>query len=192
MSTLRPKVAILGWGSLLWDKNEDFDAHREEWRFDGPLLHLEFSRISSTRADALTLVIDYAHGSPVTVAWCMSKRQEVDDVVVDLGRREGCSIKHIRSLNTPVLQEGSAPPEASAIAEWAKAHHIDVVVWTGLPSNFEAKRNTPFSVEHAIAYLKNLPPEGKAIAAEYIWRAPKFVTTPLRDALQTQPWFGPS
>ena len=191
VSGLRPKVAILGWGSLLWE-NADFDARHEEWQSDGPSLPLEFSRISSTRSGALTLVIDYAYGSLVTVAWCMSKRQYADDAVVDLRCREGCSIKDIRSLSIPLLQEGSGPPEASVIAEWASVRHIDVVVWTGLPSNFETKRDTPFSVEHAIRYLKTLPPEGKARAAEYIWRAPKFVDTPLRDALQTQPWFGPS
>jgi len=56
-------IAILGWGSLLWDKNHDFDNQHESWKFDGPLLPLEFSRISKSRDNALTLVIDELNGS---------------------------------------------------------------------------------------------------------------------------------
>jgi hypothetical protein len=54
-----PQIAMLGWGSLLWEGGADFDRWRNEWRFDGPTLSLEFSRISSSRLGALTLVVDH-------------------------------------------------------------------------------------------------------------------------------------
>lgn len=83
----------------------------------------------------------------------------------------------------------------ATIPEWANAKEIDVVVWTGLPRKFEKDaipgKTTPFSVETARTYLQNLPPEAKARAAEYMWRAPDFVQTPLRTAMKSAPWFPP-
>lgn len=69
-------IAILGWGSLLWDtSHKDFDEQREDWRFDGPALKLEFSRKSAKRRlNALTLVIDPTHGQSCQVAYALSKR----------------------------------------------------------------------------------------------------------------------
>lgn len=52
------RIAILGWGSLLWetdtDRAEAFDKHREKWCDAGPHLRLEFSRISASRRNGLT------------------------------------------------------------------------------------------------------------------------------------------
>jgi hypothetical protein len=61
------KIAILGWGSLIWDKREEFERLHGPWQSDGPSLKIEFSRISSTRGGALTLVIDPHHGAICTV-----------------------------------------------------------------------------------------------------------------------------
>ena len=83
-----------------------------------------------------------------------------------------------------------AEPIANPMVAWAKTRGIDVVLWTALESNFADKRKCRFSVPAAISYLKALPPEGKAKAAEYVWRSPEFVQTPLRRVLQQEPWFG--
>ena len=40
------KIAILGWGSLLWDEHAEFDKEHNDWQLEGPSLKLEFSRIS--------------------------------------------------------------------------------------------------------------------------------------------------
>ena len=56
------KIAILGWGSLLWDKHPEFDEQHAEWHFDGPRLKIEFSRVSTLRNSALTLVLDTKSG----------------------------------------------------------------------------------------------------------------------------------
>lgn len=63
------KIAILGWGSLLWDQRAEFDKKHEDWQFDGPSLMLEFSRVSQTRNGALTLVLDFNNGKPCQVAY---------------------------------------------------------------------------------------------------------------------------
>ena len=73
--------------------------------------------------------------------------------------------------------------------QWLAAKKIDAVVWTGLPSNFESKTGKKFAVKDALTYLAGLPPEGKALAAEYIWRAPDFIEMPLRTAVEVAPWF---
>ena len=82
--TMSKRIAILGWGSLLWDGDDHFDRWHDAWKYDGPSLRLEFSRVSSSRLGALTLVIDPQHGSETTVAWCLSKRKDADDAVADL------------------------------------------------------------------------------------------------------------
>jgi len=185
-----PQTAILGWGSLLWEGGAEFDRWHDEWRNDGPTLNLEFSRVSNSRLGALTLVVDPQNGSPTTVAWCLSRRKDPDDAIADLRCREGCSIRHIARLPLPTLP--TALPEYEGAAEvvaWAAAQKLDVVVWTALTSNFETEVKKPFSTGEAIAYLKRLSAPAKVKAAEYFWRAPDFVRTPLRRAVESDSWF---
>lgn len=188
-----PRVAILGWGSLLWEGGSEFDNWHDPWQYDGPSLKIEFSRISSSRLGALTLVIDAEHGSPTTVAWCLSKRDRIEDAVADLRCREGTTNQNIGFIR---LSQQPAMPDPrkmeDRILAWAREKKLDAVVWTALGSNFEEKTRNPFSVDAVLAYLKTLSPAGKARAAEYMWRAPEFVETPVRSALQTEPWFSRS
>lgn len=181
----RPRIALLGWGSLIWDERPEFDRYHQEWSLAGPILPLEFTRISETRKNALTLVIDPTHGADCQVAYTVSTRRSPADAIADLRCREGTILKRIGSY---VSGERAAnlPP---GIVDWAKERDFDAVVWTDLPSNFSELKKREFSIEAAIEHLQMLTPEGKAAAAEYIWRAPAFVNTKLRAALQTQPWF---
>jgi hypothetical protein len=184
-------IAILGWGSLLWEEQEEFDRwHDQPWRNDGPLLRLEFSRVSSSRDGALTLVIDYESGAPCTVAWCASKRQSLEDVIADLRCREGTSIRNIGFVDLAGSKTRCREEVAEdTVKKWATEKQINSVVWTDLDSNFQKMRSTAFSVAEAISYLHGLDSKGKARAAEYVWRAPGFIQTPLRSALQVEPWF---
>lgn len=185
------RIGILGWGSLLWEGGEQFDRWHEAWQYDGPTLKLEFSRVSKQRLRALTLVIDDEHGTPTTVAWCLSKRVSPEDATCDLRSREGTTLKNIGRV---AVSRTALPPDAipeDPIVGWARAKNLDVVIWTALRSNFKEKTQArqPFSLDAAVAHLRTLTPEGKVKAAEYVWRAPEFVRTPLRSALETPPWF---
>jgi hypothetical protein len=182
-----PQIAILGWGSLLWEGGADFERHHDRWRPNGPTLSLEFSRISSSRLGALTLVIDTRHGSPATVAWCLSNRQSAADAVADLRRREGCATRDIACLD--LAAEGPQLEGIVDIPAWGRAHGLDFVVWTALTSNFLEKTERPFTVGHAVEYVQHLDSASKVKAAEYVWRAPAFVWTQVRAALQREPWF---
>jgi len=183
-------IAILGWGSLLWDERPEFDEHRSPWELDGPDLKLEFSRVSESRSGALTLVVDPVNGSICRVANARSKRRNPKDAICDLRSREGTT----RSNMGIYFADGSSnqskdPATLDTIKAWATSKDIDVVLWTDLPSNFAKDRGCSFSVENAVAYLRNLEVRARSRAAEYVWRAPSFVSTPLRTALQAEPWF---
>jgi hypothetical protein len=179
------RIAILGWGSLLWEGGVEFDEWHGKWQEDGPVLKIEFSRISKSRLGALTLVIDDQHGAPTAVAWCLSKRKTIEDAICDLRCREGTTVENIGHISIQIqARPTDGPPETDPMIAWAKERKLDAVVWTALKSNF-----TDFSKDAAIAYLQTLDGAAKAKAAEYAWRAPDFVRTPLRSALQQEPWF---
>ncbi len=189
---MKMKIAVLGWGSLLWEGGPNFDEWHEPWQYDGPSIKLEFSRVSERRLGALTLVIDSENGSPTIVAHCLSKRTDPEEAICDLRSREGTTLKHIGYVFLADKRSQYRDKESyDAIVVWAKGKNIDVVVWTDLSSNFRCKVEKPFSVAAAISYLNTLDEAGRAKAAEYVWRAPHFVQTPLRKALQGEPWFTP-
>ena len=105
-STKKKKIAVLGWGSLIWDTtaNQEFDRLHGKWMSDGPVLNLEFPRKSKkSRAGALTLVIDPKHGVPCTVAYALSTRSDSAEAREDLCRPEGTSAERIGLFlaNTP-------------------------------------------------------------------------------------------
>lgn len=186
------KIAILGWGSLLWDKCPEFDEQHEDWQFDGPSLKIEFSRVSKTRNDALTLVLDEKNGKACQLAYALSKRKNPDDAICDVRCREGTVLKNIGFYFSDNSRKQAREKQVlKAIQGWASKMKIDVTVWTDLASNFleNSKSRKPFSIESALCHIQALDGEGKAKAAEYVWRAPVFVNTPVRNALQSQPWF---
>jgi hypothetical protein len=185
-----PKIAILGWGSLLWDKSDgDFDLRHEEWKLDGPALKLEFSRKSTSRLNALTLVIDPVHGQECNVAYALSKRRSPMEAIADLCAREKTREKYIGCVFADGSRQQSRDKVSSdVITQWAKNRSIDVVLWTDLGGSFEGVTNSDF-INAAVEHVQGLSTEGRAKAAEYVWRAPEFIVTPLRDALQAEPWF---
>ena len=187
-----PHIVILGWGSLIWDERPGFTQSHGAWEASGPTLPLEFSRVSSSREDSLTLVLDEKNGSPCQVAYARSNRHNPDDAIADLRRREGTTLQNIGYCFSDGSRHNSRSVDAlSNISAWATGKSIDVVVWTDLESNFQSKSNLkcPFTLDSAVAHLQSLPASAKDKAAEYVWRAPQFVDTPLRRIIQAAPWF---
>ncbi|QDU75261.1 hypothetical protein Pan97_22910 [Bremerella volcania] len=186
------KTAIIGWGSLLWDDRPKFDQHHGPWYFDGPRLRLEFTRISISRKRALTLVLQEELGAECRAAYTVSKRESLAQAIQDLLVRENATDKEIgvyRPHSDPTeLSQAVIPP---TIIQWADQTDFDAVVWTGLPNNFRElnERGEDFSHASAITHIESLCAEGKWKAAEYIFRAPDFIDTPLRRELQSLEWF---
>lgn len=85
------RIAIIGWGSLIWDPRE---LPREgTWQSGGPRLPIEFSRVSQDCR--LTLVIDYENGAATQTRYVLSPRVDLDDAIEDLRVREGTNKKRI-------------------------------------------------------------------------------------------------
>lgn len=186
------KIAILGWGSLLWEENKaqrEFDKHHGAWKFDGPVLKLEFCRKSESRLNALTLVIDAIRGEECKVAYALSKRRTVEKAIADLQKREGTGPRSVGCVfPNGSRRQGRDAHSIDVISRWADGASLDVVLWTDLSGHFDNVPKNAF-VKAAVDHVQGLPVDAKAKAAEYVWRAPEFVVTPLRTALQAEPWF---
>jgi hypothetical protein len=177
------RIALLGWGSLLWEAGGQFDLWHEPWLSEGPVLRIEFSRISGSRQGALTLVIDPEDGVPTKVAYCLSRRSSLAEAIDDLRARECTTLENIGWVRRSGEARFYDQHSVQTILAWATERQMTAVVWTGLRSNLAETVGRPFSVAAALAYLQTLKPEGRATALEYVRRAPPFVRTPLRDAL---------
>ena len=190
------RIGILGWGSLLWetetDKAIEFDKHHKNWKCDGPLLKLEFSRISCTRDGALTLVLDYDNGGNRSqVAYALSKRKLPEDAVCDLRCREGTVLERIGCYfadgSDKTRWAGAHEDAQKAIKGWAKGR-VDIVVWTALASNLCQKEGETL-LDAARRHVKSLDDKGRAKAAKYVWCAPDFIDTSLQKELKSWlPW----
>ena len=92
-------MAILAWGSLVWDRRNW--PITNDWERGGPVLPIEFSRMSRSgeRAGCLTLVIDEHHGANVPTRSALSPRTNLDDAIADLRSREGTSSDRIGYVN---------------------------------------------------------------------------------------------
>jgi hypothetical protein len=177
------KIAILGWGSLIWDQRDL--PTLGVWQKGGPVLPIEFSRISSDRR--LTLVIDEENGVPVQTRYAESGSGTLNQAIEDLRKREDTSKSMIGVASKTI---NNAKAGSDAVKAWDPDHKWDAVIWTGLPSNFEDKEHVPFTVENGLVYLSGLFGEKRAKALEYIDRAPEEVITPLRQALVEKGWVG--
>ncbi len=181
-------IAILGWGSLIWDKRSL--PITGDWQRGGPILPIEFSRVSSD--GRLTLVIDPQNGAGVTTRYALSASVNLNEAIACLREREGTTKERIGFVNlvSNTEREWSRqqhPGACDAIKAWAQAHDWQSVIWTALPSNFESEGRPPFSVPAAMAYVNGLTGETKTRALEYLQRAPEEVDTPIRRQLLAQP-----
>ena len=79
------KIAILGWGSLVWDPGS-LSQLCGLFEQGGPTLRIEFSRVSED--GRLTLVIDRNNGADVPTRVSISTRSILDDAVTDVWIRE--------------------------------------------------------------------------------------------------------
>ena len=180
------KCAVLGWGSLVWDPRELKTA--APFAPDGPLLPIEFCRISAD--GRLTLVIDESFGDVCKTYSAPSAFDNLDAAIENLRQREGMS--NARQVGFVELGSGKQsavalerhPQVVATIAAWAESAGYDAAIWTALASNFDDKGGEPFSVTAAIRYLETLKAADAAAfarALEYIRKAPPEVETPVRE-----------
>jgi len=183
------KTAILGWGSLVWDQRE-IPRIKGEWQTGGPVIPIEFSRISTSRIRILTLVIDSKNGTDVTSRYAISDRRDLTDAICDLRTREGTVMRCIGFVDfiNGIERCNVLPKLSDQIRPWALNNGFDAVVWTDLPPNFEGEFGKKFSLNNAVEYLYSLDENVAKVAREYITNAPPEVQTKLRQFLQNNTW----
>jgi len=176
------KVAILGWGSLIWDKRDLPIVG--DWQEGGPVLRIEFSRISSD--GRLTLVIDERNGVEAKTLYARAESGDLNGAIASLRKRENNPPKErigfVNLVGNSVREWSRAhhPIACGHIKEWAQKHNWGAVIWTGLISNFAEKFGEPFSAPAAFRYFNGLTGETKARATEYVQNAPPEIDTPFR------------
>ncbi|MEL6583526.1 MAG: hypothetical protein AAFQ36_06805 [Pseudomonadota bacterium] len=182
-------IAILGWGSLLWDLDDLAPKVRGGWQMRaGPRLPMEFSRISPKRKLGLVVCLDPENGVPCATHTIESTRAALSDTVADLAARERAPLERIGFVG-----EGRSHSRLLAVIDaveaWLETSPYAAVVWTDLEPNFAEVRGEPFSVQRGMAYLQTLSGENWDEAYRYISEAPADTDTPLRRALAAQPWW---
>lgn len=182
-------IAILGWGSLIW-KPEGLPI-ASEWKTGGPVLPLEFSRISDNRK--LTIVLDPKDGAICATRFALSDRSNLADAIEDLIAREQTVQEHIGFVDLRrQLNSISAYPQQvnidTIVRQWCSDYQIEAAIWTALKPNFEQKLGSPFSIDTAIGYLKQLPTGDRASAIDYFRQTPIEIDTPLRQAVTQLSW----
>ena len=104
-----PVTAILAWGSLTWEP-KTLEFHKAfGWQKDGPVLPIEFARIS--KDGRLTLVIT-ENGTPVTTYFTIANfYTTTDEAIQNLRKRESCNLVdigfYITDSNTCNLDKSS-------------------------------------------------------------------------------------
>ena len=186
------KIAILGWGSLIWlPKDLKFDTN-SGWKENGPVLPIEFARISQD--GRLTLVIT-PNGTEVTTLYSVSSFDSLDLAVLNLKKREGTNEKYIGSYNKS--KDEFSPiefPYKDNIKNWIQTTDFDAVIWTDLPENWEIRNEEKVVIKtidpnDRIDYLQNLKGSQSALAEEYIRNTPKQIATKYKtQIIKTLGW----
>ena len=172
-------IVILGWGSLIWDPTEKWGKTvKKTWHDDGPYLPLEFSRVSGKRNGALTLVIDPRNGKQCRTKYVYSRRVNLDTAVMDLARREKCSVDNIGYVDLDFgFSFARRQDVVNRIRSWAERRHFGAVIWTDLPPSIRGN----FNVEAGLRYIQSLDTEARIEALQYVFAAPDSINTPFRQ-----------
>ncbi len=190
--SLRGAIAVLGWGSLIWDLDDLAPLVAPPWRLaEGPRLPMEFSRVSPKRMRSLVVVLDPEDGVDCATSAIASVRRDINHAAEDLRRRERA--RDIAQIGALCLDTGFVRSTLAEVAErvraWCAATGARGAVWTDLPRNFHAETGAPFSLDAGIAYLRGLGPESLAEATRYIDSAPRTTDTPMRRRLEADAWW---
>lgn len=182
------KIAILGWGSLIWQTKELAFNKSFGWKKDGPILPIEFARIS--KDGRLTLVIT-ENGTEVPVLFTLSNYHNLEEAILNLAVREGSGRNSIGSYDKSKDTFSSKFLFKDEIINWIKNTDFDAVIWTNLCENWNIKNDKgdiirQIEPERRIEYLKELKGHTSAIAEEYIRRTPHQIVTAFRKKIESE------
>lgn len=178
------RIAIIAWGSLIWDPRT-LKITAKDWPRSGPVLPLEFSRVSLN--GRLTLVVDGANGIAVQTWVNTSALPDLGEAIENVRERE--NMPNTRRIGVVERRDRRARVRERRLAAvdtveaWITGTDFDAALWTALPPNFAEKTGSPFSPEAALAYLQRLHDDMQREAIRYIREAPAEIATPLREVV---------
>jgi hypothetical protein len=179
-------IAFVGWGSLIW--NPCGLKTTGSWKTDGPLLPVEFARISKN--GRLTLVL-YPDAWDVQTLWVHAACSDLQEAIDNLAKREETSRNGIGFICIPDCNKRCivVPEISSRVKMWTRQKEFDAIVWTDLPSNFEKRTKMQFNENNVVKYLlelKRRDPEAYQRSEEYIRKAPDQIETKVRQRLRQE------
>ncbi|WP_369326183.1 hypothetical protein AB6N01_16190 [Alcaligenes nematophilus] len=174
-------IAFLGWGSLIWDPRDL--PIIPPWHPDGPPVRVEFLRQSMDGRLTLVLADDAA---PVRALWVRAKATTLEQAKHDLRVREKIPQKHLEHWIGSWSRGCANPSLILDLDAWADEHGVEHVVWTALPSKFNDENGTSPSIDQAVQYLSGLQGTERALAEEYVRRAPPQVATAYRQRFEVE------
>jgi hypothetical protein len=173
-------IACLGWGSLIWKPGTLPLA--SEWFSDGPLLPIEFARVSDGGELATVVCVN---APPTKVLWAVLAVQTLEEACAALREREQIPDERQDGVGTCVVEASSL----GVIAEWANARQIDAVIWTALPPRIDNVEGRVPSIKAALAYLDGLSGGKLEHARSYIEQVPAQIDTAYRrEIAKTLEW----
>jgi len=174
-------IAVVGFGSLIWKPGSGSGVLilSSKWHRDGPLLRVEYSRVSSDRRLTLVIVPD---AQPQRTLWAYSGCDNAAEARENLRAREG---KGVLTEEIGLWTAGSdheIDEDAMAISGWAGEKGLEAVVWWRLPPKDRDGGRTVMSAEQALEYLSCLRGEDRRLAEEYVSKTPSQIDTEVRKA----------
>ena len=135
------RIAVLGWGSLVWDPDGSYGANTAiapgaTWSASGPMMPVEFARIS--KDGRLTLVVLPEHEYRSQVLWITSAHHTVQEAIGNLAAREGIGAKFMfRSIHGVLATGetlGNVPEQvADSVQKWiSDMPALDAAICAGL------------------------------------------------------------
>jgi hypothetical protein len=183
-------IGVIGWGSLIWCPGSLLI--NTGWRPDGPLLPVEFARISTD--GRLTLVIE-EKSKPQHTYWAVSQFDELEGARKNLKDRERTALKKIHYLSAEGKAEGIPPEIEKIVKNWLAAQKdVHAAIWTGLESNWKEKRGVGFTFGDAVRYLEELQANKDQAEAtferarEYVTNTPSQIQTSVRELMRHKGW----
>lgn len=191
MTGLEGRIAVIGWGSLIWDIDNLAPFVSGEWMMRaGPALPMEFARVSPKRKMGLAVCLDAEYGDACATHAIRSVRSDILLAAEDLRARERATPEMIGYIHPATGAVRAATDRvASVFADWCAATGAAGAVWTDLNQNFHEATGQVFSVPRAVDYLKTLTGESLEEAVRYIEFAPETTSPPLRRALAQDDWW---
>jgi hypothetical protein len=177
------RIAVIGWGSLIWCPGSL--AMATKWHRDGPKLPVEYARVSLDKR--LTLVLVNMDVEVQPTLWVESAFTDIADARKNLQTREGACFDHMGAWCMGATPSGLVE---SHIASWCESKMIDGAVWTALPPKLspkDVKKNKRvMTVDEAVNYLRGLKGPEARKAEEYVRNTPSQINTKIRVGVRSE------